>query len=429
MDEAVIPTTKSEDKHMKIHKYLGLDVHQDDSIIAVAEGDRTGEVRVYGKVSSDLYATEKALRKIRGEHGVLHVAYEAGPTGFVLYRRLQQLGIDCIVVAPSKTPQPKGGRQKTNRRDALQLARLHRAGELTGIHVPDEVDESIRDLTRARSDASRDLKRAKQRLKSFLLRQGYHYTGKANWSEAHQRYLRELVLPLPALKAVLEEYLQAIDRCTERLTRLEELLVAQVPQWRMYPAVQALMCLRGFELVAASILVAEINDVRRFAHPRGLMAYLGLVPSEDSTGDTRRLGAITKAGNAQARWILVEAVQSADHPPKVSAPLALRQQGQPEAYRTLGWKTQVRLYKRYWHLTRRGVMAGKVKVALARELVGFVWDLLRQVPVPAAPASAAHPAPQTTAPIPPSTAAPAPGSRSATRRHPSGAQLPALVRD
>ena len=159
------------------------------------------------------------------------------------------------------------------------------------------------------------------------------------------------------------------------------------------------------------------------------MAYLGLVPSEDSTGDTRRLGAITKAGNAQARWILVEAVQSADHPPKVSAPLALRQQGQPEAYRTLGWKTQVRLYKRYWHLTRRGVMAGKVKVALARELVGFVWDLLRQVPVPAAPASAAHPAPQATAPIPPATAAPAPGSRSATRRHPSGAQLPALVRD
>lgn len=365
---------------MKIQKYVGLDVHKDDTEIAVAEGDRTGEVRAYGKVSSDLVTTEKALRKIKGEHGVLHVAYEAGPTGFVLYRRLQQLGFECIVVAPSKTPQPKGGRQKTNRRDALQLARLHRAGELAGIHVPDAVDESLRDLTRARSDASRDLKRAKQRLKSFLLRLGFHYQGKANWSEAHQRYLRELTLPLPALKSALEEYLLAITQATERLTRHEELIAAQVPQWSMYPAVQALMCFRGFDLVAAAMLVAELGDVRRFAHPRGLMAFLGLVPREDSTGDTRHLGAITKAGNAQARWILIEAVQHASKPPKVSAPLALRQKDQPHAYRALAWKTQVRLHKRHWHLTCRGVMAAKVKVALARELVGFVWDLLRQVP-------------------------------------------------
>ena len=396
---------------MKIHKYVGLDVHQDTTLVAVAEGDRSGEVRVYGKVSSDLLATEKALRKIRGEDGVLHVAYEAGPTGFVLYRRLRQLEIDCIVVAPSKTPEPKGGRQKTNRRDALQLARLHRAGELTGIHVPDAVDESVRDLTRARSDASRDLKRAKQRLKSFLLRLGYHYTGKANWSEAHQRYLRELVLPLPALKAVLEEHLLAITQRTERRTQLETLIAAQVPQWRMAPAVRALMCFRGFDLIAASVLVAELNDVRRFAHPRGLMAYFGLVPREASTGDTRRLGAITKAGNSQARWILVEAAQHAGLPPKVSAALALRQDGQPHAYRALAWKTQVRLHQRYWHLTRRGVMAAKVKVALARELVGFVWDLLRQVPLPLTPLSAA----------------PAPVSRSATRRPRPAAESPALV--
>jgi transposase len=409
-------TTKNEDKHMKTDKYVGLDVHQDDTMVAVAEGDRAGEVRVYGKISSDLHAVEKTLAKLGGEGVVLHVAYEAGPTGFVLYRRLRQLKIDCLVVAPSRTPQPKGGRQKTNRRDALQLARLHRAGELTGIHVPDAVDEAVRDLTRARSQASRDLKRAKQRLKSLLLRQGYHYSGKANWSEAHQRYLRELVLPLPALKSVLEESLLAITQATERLSRLEELLVAQVPTWQMYPAVQALMCLRGFDLVAASILVAEINDVRRFAHPRGLMAYLGLVPSEASTGDTRRLGAITKAGNAQARWILVEAVQHAAKPPKVSAPLALRQQGQPEAYKRLAWKTQVRLHKRHWHLTCRGVMAAKVKVALARELVGFVWDLLRQVPPPKstpAPALAMQPK--------------QPASRSATRRSQRDPTPPVLV--
>ncbi len=365
---------------MKIKKYVGLDVHKDKTTVAIAEGDRGGEVRLYGEISSDLVTTERALRKIRGAQGELHVAYEAGPTGFVLHRHLTRLEIDCIVVAPSRTPQPKGGRQKTNRRDALQLARLHRAGELTGIHVPDAVDESLRDLTRARSDASRDLKRAKQQLKSFLLRQGFHYQGKANWSEAHQRYLRELVLPLPALKSVLEEHLLAITQATERLTRHEELIAAQVPQWCMYPAVQALMCFRGFDLVAASMLVAELSDVRRFAHPRGLMAFLGLVPREDSTGDTRHLGAITKAGNAQARWILIEAVQSAFNPPKVSAPLSLRQKDQPLVYRTIAWKAQVRLHKRGWHLLSRGVMKAKVNVALARELAGFVWDLLRQVP-------------------------------------------------
>ena len=411
---------------MKTDKYVGLDVHQDDTVIAVAEGDRTGEIRVYGTISSDLHAIEKALRKIRGEDGVLHVAYEAGPTGFGLHRRLVQLGIDSIVVAPSKIPQPKGGRQKTNRRDALQLARLHRAGELTGIHVPEAVDESLRDLTRTRCDASRDLKRAKQRLKSFLLRQGYHYSGKANWSEAHQRYLRELELPLPALKSVLEEYLLAITQASERLTRLEELIGAQVPQWRLYPAVQALMCFRGFQLVAAAILVAEINDVRRFAHPRGLMAFLGLVPREDSTGDTRRLGAITKAGNAQARWILIEAVTHATKPPKVSTHLAQRQQGQPELYRRIGWKAQTRLYKRHWHLTRRGLMAGKVKVALARELAGFVWDLLRQVPPPPAACAGVTTA-QKISRAQRLTTASAPASRSATRRSMRPASMTAPI--
>ena len=366
---------------MKIHKYVGLDVHKDTTMIAVAEGDRSGEVRLYGSISSDLGALEKVLRKLGGEGVTLHVVYEAGPTGYGLYRRLQQLKIECIVVAPSKTPQPKGSRQKNDRRDALQLARLHRAGELAGIHVPDAVDESIRDLTRARSDAVDDLRRAKQRLKSLLLRQGYRYKGNANWSEAHQRYLRELVLPLPALKAVLEESLLAIDQATQRVGRIDELIAVQVPQWRMYPAVEALMCLRGFQLTAAAVLVAELGDVRRFAHPRHLMGFLGLVPKQDSTGDSPKLGGITKAGNAHARWILIEAIQHAYLPPKVSSQLALRQQGQAAVYRELAWKTQVRLHKRGWHLLRRGVMKAKVNVALARELCGFVWDLLRQVPM------------------------------------------------
>jgi transposase len=242
---------------MNTDKYVGLDVHKDTTVVAVAEGGREGECRIYGTISSDLHALEKLLRKLGGEKVCLHVVYEAGPTGYVIYRRLHQLKIDCIVVAPSRTPQPAGQRQKTDRRDALMLARLHRAGELTGIHVPDAVDESIRDLTRARADAVHDLTRAKQRLKSFLLRQGYRYSGKANWSEAHQRYLRELVMPLPALKAVLEEYLLAISQRLAAVERLDELIAAQVPQWRMYPAVQALMCLRGVQLNAATVICSN----------------------------------------------------------------------------------------------------------------------------------------------------------------------------
>jgi len=384
MGEAVRPTTRNGDKHMKTtDKYVGLDVHKDTTVIAVANDGREGEVRLYGSISSDLKALENVLRKLGGEGVCLHVVYEAGPTGFVLCRRLKQLEIDCIVVAPSKTPQSKGPRQKTDRRDAIQLARLHRAGELTAIHVPDEVDESIRDLTRARADAVHDLTRAKQRLKSFLLRQGYRYPGSANWNDAHQRTLRKLTLPLPALRSVLEEQILAVEQATQRVSRLDELLAVQVPQWRHYPAVQAVMCLRGFQLIAATVIVAELGDVRRFAHPRQLMGFLGLVPKENTTGDTRRLGAITKAGNSQARWCLIESIQKALLPPKVSARLSQRQEGQPALYRELGWKIQVRLHKRGWHLLHRGVMKAKINVALARELAGFLWDLLRQVPVPA----------------------------------------------
>jgi transposase len=386
MMEALTITTKTGDQHMSTqHKYVGFDVHKDTIVITVAESGRTGEVRNYGTISSDLQAVERAAAKLRGDGATLHVAYEAGPTGFVLYRRLQQLGIDCIVVAPSKTPQPKGGRQKTDRRDAELLARLLRAGELTAIAVPDEVDESIRDLARARSDAVDDLARAKQRLKSFLLRLGYHYTGPGNWSAPHQRYLRALRLPLPAHQAVLEEYLLAFDQGIKRVARLDDLLGAQVPRWIHYPAVQALMNLRGFQLIAATVLVAEIGDIHRFAHPRYLMAFLGLVPREATTGDARRLGSITKAGNVHARWMLIETVQSATKPPKVSAPLAARQEGQPADRRELAWKVQCRLYKRGWHLLNRGVLKPKVTVALAREMAGFVWAMLHLVPAPAAP--------------------------------------------
>jgi transposase len=363
---------------MKTHdKFIGLDVHKDTIAIAIAEGGRDGEVRDYGTISNDLHALEKTLRKLGADGATLHVVYEAGPTGFVIYRRLLQLGIDCVVVAPSKLPKKAGDKIKTDQRDALKLARLHRAGELTAVHVPDAVDESVRDLCRARSDAMEDLRRAKQRLKMFLLRLGYRYKGRENWSDAHVRYLRELAMPLPVHKCVLEDYLRAIDQASDRLLRLEEMLEAQVARWRLAPVVSALMCLRGFQIVAAATLVAELGDVRRFAHPRDLMAFLGLIPSEHTTGGKRRQGSITKTGNGHARWMLVEASQSVHLPPKISAPLALRQKDQPEVFCLIGWKAQTRLHKRYWQLAARKLMGAKIQIAVARELTGFVWDVLR----------------------------------------------------
>lgn len=403
------------------HKYVGLDVHKDTIVIAIADEGRTSEVRDYGTISSDLHALEKALARIRSDGSTLHVVYEAGPTGFVVYRRLTQLGIECIVVAPSKTPRQSGDKLKTDRRDAAKLARLHRAGELTAIHIPDEVDESIRDLCRARSDAMEDLRRAKQRLKMFLLRLGYRYRGKDNWSAAHVHYLRQLALPLPVHQAVLEGYLQNIDRAGDQLTRLEEMLEAKAVRWRLYPVVSALMCLRGFQLVAAATLVAELGDVRRFERASDLMAFLGLIPSERSTGNTRRQGAITKTGNGHARWMMIEASHSVYLPPKVAAPLSRRQEGQPEIFRAIGWKAQTRLHKRYWQLAARKVMTAKsrspspateraarrwrsperqrrVRRTGARasgqfyeQLTGFVWDVLRHAwdqYFPAAPAAA-----------------------------------------
>lgn len=363
--------------------YLGLDVHAENIAVAIAEAGRDGELRSYGIIPNTFHSVEKLLRKLGHPDKELRVCYEAGPCGFVLARFLKKKGIVCDVIAPSLTPKGSGDKIKTDRRDARMLARLHRAGELTAVHIPDERDEAIRDLCRARTDAVQDQRSVRNQLKAFLLRNGYRYGEKTSWSAAHMRYLRELVLPHPAMKIVLEEYLQCIDAANERIERLEVHMKALLEEWHLAPVVKALMGFKGYQTVAAMITVSEIGDIHRFPHPRQLMAYLGLVPSESSSGGSRAQGTITKCGNGHLRWILNECAQHYRLPPKVSQELTTRQEAIPKAHRRavqeISWRCQNRLHERGRKLAARGKTRQKVQIAMARELAAFVWEVMRAV--------------------------------------------------
>ena len=359
--------------------HLGLDVHKDSIVIAIAEPGPKGELRLFGTITNDLQALEKALIRIRKAHpgDKLEVAYEAGPCGFGIARRLKQLNVPCLVAAPSLIPKQPGAPFKTDTRDARALARLLRAGELTAVYIPEPTDEAIRDLCRARTDAVDDHRRCRHRLKGFLLRHGFRYQGKANWSQPHMRYLRELVLPHPAMKTILEEYLQGIDAAHNRVERIEASMLTLLQTWRLKPAVEALMAFRGFQLVAAMITVSELGDIHRFAHPRQLMTYLGMVPTESSSGPRQRLGSISRCGNGHQRWLLTECAEHYAIPPKISKELSRRQEGQSEEVRALSWKAQNRLHTRFTRLLARRLQRNKAKIAVARELCGFVWAVLR----------------------------------------------------
>jgi transposase len=285
------------------------------------------------------------------------------------------------VVAPSLIPRKPGDRVKTDRRDAVMLARLLRSGDLDAIYVPTVDDEAIRDLSRAREDAVRDLKRSKVRLKAFLLRQDIRYEGRANWNAAHLRWLARVVCPTPAQQIVFQEYVHTVTEQTDRLRRLEAELHTAVKTWRRHPVVEAVQALRGLDLTGAVTLIAEVGDLTRFDTARKLMSYLGLTPSEYSSGASRRQGGITKAGNGHARRALVEGAWAYRYPAKVSRHLQRRLENVPTEVRAIAWKAQVRLCKRYRLLSARGKHVNQVVVAIAREMAAFAWAIARTVPI------------------------------------------------
>jgi len=359
--------------------YIGLDVHKETTAIAYTYSYSRAKPTYYKECGGSNRAIELNLKRLAKELGVaftdLKVCYEAGPTGFVLARRLIQLGVDCVICSPSKTERKPNDKIKTDKKDAAKVAKEFRNGDITQVRIPPSLDEAIRDVCRARTDAVDDLKRAKQRLKSFLLRNGYNYKGKADWGPSHMGYLRDLTMPNEALKIVVEEYILAIDSAQTRVDRLKNHLVGLLDDWEWKPVVQALMACKGFQEVAAMTVIAELGDLRRFEHPRKLMAYVGVVPSEHSSGSSRRQGSITKCGNTHARWMLVEAAQHARRTPKVSGELTLRQEGQSRQIKELSWRMQNRLHKKYVRLKMRGKQESKCIVAVAREMLGFIWEL------------------------------------------------------
>jgi transposase len=353
--------------------FVGLDAHAESTAIGFAEAGRAA-ARFVGTVGAKPAELMRALGKL-GKPGSLLIVYEAGPCGYGLARELAAVGYRCEVIAPSKIPRKAGDRVKTDRRDALMLASLARAGELVAVTIPDERDEAIRDLSRARVDAVRARLKARQQLKALLLRHGRRYSGKTSWTAAHERYLAAISFPHPAQDIAFAEYRQAVGEGEARVERLTQALRQQVEGWRMQPLVGAIMTLRGLELIAASTIVAELGDLKRFAHPRELMGYVGLVPSEHSTGSKRRQGAITKTGNGHVRRVLIEAAWNYRYPARLSERLQVRQEGQPAAIREIAWRAQLRLAHRYRRLSARGLQYNKLCVAIARELVGFIWDI------------------------------------------------------
>lgn len=359
-------------------KYVGLDVSKEKIAVALADEGR-GAPRYWGVVLNTPEAVRTLFKKL-GDSSQLKVCYEAGPTGYWLYRLLVSMDIECVVVAPSLIPKRPGERVKTDRRDALRLAQLLRAGELTSVYVPTEEDEALRDLVRAREDAKEDQLRARHRLTKFLMRNNITSPENVrNWSAAHRKWLNRLEWSNAALRVVFQEYLHHLNEIEQRLQRIEQEMHHQALYSPKAPIIQGLQSLRGVAEITAIGLVAEVCSFTRFEGARAMMSYTGLVPSEYSSGERRRQGAITKAGNTHVRRLLVEAAWSYRYQPALKGNLHKRQEGLPPQVQAMAWKAQHRLHGKYAKLMAKGKPPGKVVSAVARELAGFVWAIANEL--------------------------------------------------
>ncbi len=364
---------------MKDTTFVGFDVHKETIAIAIAPEGRE-EPRQLGVITNSAEAIAKFVRKY-GPAENLSVCYEAGPCGYQIYHQLQKLGVPCIVVAPSLIPTKPGDRVKTDRRDAKKLARLHRSGDLSPVWVPSQAHEALRDLVRAREDAVEDRLRMRNRISKLLLRMDIHPPThmKKSWTLSYMQWLTSLQLGQPAQKVVLHEYVLGLHQITERISRLEQEIKLLTTQSDLAPLIFALQALRGVELVTAATIVTESGDMLHFDKPRQFMSYAGMVPKEDSSGNTRWQGSITKTGNAHLRRVIVEAAWHYRHIPKVTYKLKKRQEGLPETVKAIAWKAQHRLNLKYRRFMIKGKPKQKAIVAMARELLGFVWAIAQEM--------------------------------------------------
>lgn len=356
-----------------ITRFVGLDVHMRSVVVAVAEA-AGGEAQVLARLPGEDAAVLKTLRKL-GPPGTLQVCYEAGPTGYGLCRLLRKEGYDCEVVAPSLVPMQVGNRIKTDRRDALRLAHFLRSGDLTSVHVPELEAEAMRDLERAREDAKKAERVARHQLDKFALRHGHRFEGKKRWTAVHLDWMRSLPFDHEAQRRVLVDYVHEVELAAARVDRLTKDIEELAKEWAQAPLVRALQALRGVRLLTAVILVAEIGDFRRFDNAPAFMSFLGLVPTENSTGDSRRQGGITKSGNGHVRRALVESAWSYRFSPKMSPTLRARNDGLALGVQEIAWKAQQRLHKRYRAMLLRGKDKQRTVTAIARELAGFIWAI------------------------------------------------------
>lgn len=352
--------------------FVGIDVAKLRN--AVADGQRNGEIRYLGEFDADEASMRRMVKLLADKHEHIMFCYEAGPTGYGLYRLIRSMGHECAVVAPSLIPRRPGDQVKTNRRDALGLARLLRAGELTSVWVPDEAHEAMRDLVRARTAAVETQRVHRQHITSFMLKHGRIFPRKKHWSMRYMRWLQEQKFDHPAHQIALQEMVEALRVASERIKRIEAAIEEFVPNWSLEPLVRSLQALRGVDLIVAVTFAAEVGDVTRFENPRQLMGYLGLVPSERSTGASVRRGGITKAGNSRVRHMLVESAWSYRHPPRIGVKKLYIHERVSPMVREIAWKAQSRLTSRYRKLSATGKRTTVVCTAVARELAGFMWS-------------------------------------------------------